>query len=126
MMRAAAFATALLVAAFFGLAVRQSTAVEAATQRIDGLRNDTRTAALIDRAGQLNPDSEVDILRARLAVAHGQLARARRILLAVVRREPDNVTAWRFIQFAISPIDPALGRRARREFDRLVPRVPDP
>lgn len=124
--RVAACVAALVVAAFFGLVVRQSTATKAATDASVAGDNDAHTAALIRRAGQGNPDSDVDILRARYAVAHDQLARARRILLQVVRREPDNVTAWRFIDFAITPIDPALGRRARREYDRLIPAVPDP
>lgn len=124
MIRAAGVAVALIVAAFFALGVRQATSTQAATRRVDAGRADHRTAVLLDHAGTLNPDADVDILRARLAVTRGNLPRARRILLDVVRREPENVFAWRLIQFVVEPIDPALQRRATRVFHRLAPPAP--
>lgn len=53
-----------------------------------------RAASLLDAAGFLNPDRQVDILRAQLAAGQGQPRRAEQILAGVVRAEPMNAYAW--------------------------------
>lgn len=126
MIRAAAVAAALVVAAFFALGIYQATSYDRAKARLDTDRNDARAATLLDRADTLNPDADVDIARARLAFARGDAAGARRILLGVVGREPENARAWGTIELVFAPSDPALARRAARAFDRLVPTVPGP
>ena len=50
--------------------------------------------ALLNAAGALNPDREVDLLRSQLALRQGDLALARRLALSVARREPLNAEAW--------------------------------
>lgn len=126
MTRAAAMVAALLVAAFFVLGIFQSRSFQQAKERLDTDRNDARAGRLLDRADILNPDTEVDIARARLAVARGDLDGGERILLDVVEREPQNARAWGTIELVFAQADPALARRAARTFDRLVPTVPGP
>ncbi len=126
MRRAAAVAGALIVTAFFALSVRQATSADAARHRLDAGRSDARTAALLDHAGQLNPGADVDVARARLAVLRHDLPRARRILLAIVRREPDNAVAWGTLTFVFARADRPLARRAARHLRALVPQVPEP
>ncbi len=126
MTRAAGVVVALLVAAFFGVGVWQAANTKAATERLDAGHADARTATLLDHAGTLNPDADLDIARARLAVAQDDLPRARRILLDIVDREPENARAWGTIELVFADSDPALAKRAAARFDRLVPTVPEP
>ncbi|MEA2168269.1 MAG: hypothetical protein QOF76_1569 [Solirubrobacteraceae bacterium] len=131
MTRALAVAGALVVTAFFGLAVRQATSANAARERLVGLAPRSpaaaaRTRTLIDHAGTLNPDRGIDVLRARLDFLQGQIAAGRRILLDVVADEPHNVEAWTALALAFGTLDPPLAARARDALDRLAPDVPEP
>ena len=130
MTRAVAVAAALVVCAWFGLGAVQASSESRARERVAGPAvpspaDARRTADLIDRAGFLNPDAGVDVMRARLHLQTGDRAAARRVLLDVARREPDNVDAWTAIALAF-PGDAALGGRAERELRRLSPPVPAP
>ena len=85
-----------------------------------------RTSDLLDRAGRLNPDRGVDLLRARLALQRGDAAGATRTALRVVRAEPANLEAWGVIALVNERRAPALAARARAALRRLSPPVPAP
>jgi predicted Zn-dependent protease len=89
---------AIVIAAWFALGAYQSHEVARATAsaaRGHLTAAQARSAdAALDGAATLNPDRAVDVLRARVALAAGQTARARRILNAVVADEPQDLEAW--------------------------------
>lgn len=129
MARAAAVAAALLVAAWFAVGVRQADGVSEARERLQAVEAPSpaearRTAAALDRAGALNPDTAVDVLRARFALQQGRRDDARRLLLRVVDREPENLEAWAAVAIVFEGTDPALAARARDALRRLSPPVP--
>jgi hypothetical protein len=73
----------------------------------------------------LNPDREVDVLRAQLERDQGNLGGARAILDRVVLKEPDNLDAW--IWLARSSVgDPKDFYTAAYRVRQLVPPVPPP
>jgi hypothetical protein len=69
----------------------------------------------------LNPDSAPDVLRSFLYVGTDRRAEAQALAEDVLRREPDNLTAW-VVLFRISRgTDPATERRALAARRRLDP-----
>jgi tetratricopeptide repeat protein len=123
--RAAVLALALAAAAWFAIGARQAHDTSRASAIIAGGGPVSRAqakhaSALLSSAGFLNPDSEVDVLRARLERAQGDLAGARAILDQVVAKEPDNAEAW--FQLASSSAGSASTFvRAVRNFWRVDP-----
>jgi predicted Zn-dependent protease len=81
--------------------------------------------ALLDEARPLNPDSEVDLLRAELATERGERVLARAILAPVLRHEPMNIDAWVALARA-SQDDPRTFELALRRARQLAPAVPPP
>jgi predicted Zn-dependent protease len=108
----------LVVAAWFLLGARQAHNIDHVTSIVSGLNGQQRLTAaqaahansLLDSAKTLNPDSTVDVLRARVALLSGNRVRATQILDGVVKREPDNLDAWYGI--ATSSTDGAIVNRA--------------
>lgn len=104
-MRAASWITAALavvVCAWFALGVRQAHDTDQATAIISsGARPSgaeaRRAESLLHAAKELNPDSAVDVLRARLSLEQGNPLLARTILERVVGREPRNALAWEWL-----------------------------
>lgn len=97
--RAAVLVVAIPICAWFAVGARQ--AHDTAQARVILSRTSTlpgaqaqRVASLLRAAAFMNPDTEVDVLRAQLAVERGQAAEAQKILLSVVDREPLNAAAW--------------------------------
>jgi predicted Zn-dependent protease len=97
--RIAAAAGPIVVCAWFALGVLQAhdttraeSIIEASTS-LSGARA-SHTASLLQDASTLNPDTQVDILRARLAVLEHERSKAVPILEDVVRREPLNLDGW--------------------------------
>jgi predicted Zn-dependent protease len=89
----------LLAAAWFALGVYQSHAVSQATSIAAGPGRLTAAQArraddLLHDAAALNPDRSSDVLRAQVALARGDAARARQILSGVVASEPQDLDAW--------------------------------
>ena len=129
--RSAAVAGALLVAAWCALGALQASALERA-QEIVGERGRPapaqadRALALLDRADWIDPGSEPDLVRAQLAFERDQDARARALLDAVVRREPDNIAAWDRLAAVTLDNDPDTWARATGQVRRLSPPVPEP
>lgn len=131
MLRAAGVVAALLVCAWFALGLRQTTAANEVRARLARVAVRTpadaaRTSQLLDRAGALNPDAGIDVLRADAAFAQGHTARARTLLLDVTRREPESFDAWATIAIAFARADPALAAGARAQLRRLSPPAPAP
>jgi hypothetical protein len=73
------------------------------------------------RAGFLNPDSTPDLSRALLLFGDGHTARAQALLESVVRREPQNVSAWGELLVVSRKSDPATARRATAVLTGLDP-----
>lgn len=120
---------ALLAAAacaWFIVGIRQTHALASANALIGGSRISAGQAqharSLLDTAGWLNPDSEVDLLRAKLDVEQECYAAARRVIYAVLRSEPENARAWLALGHA-SQGDPKAFFAAVLELRKLVPRV---
>jgi predicted Zn-dependent protease len=92
----------VLVAAWFALGIRQAHDIARATSIVSSSARLTpaqaaHANALLNSAGTLNPDQEVDILRARVQGALGDNAAADRILAGVTRREPEDLEAWAYV-----------------------------
>lgn len=97
--RIAILLLALLCCAWFALGARQAhlvgqaTAIVAPGHRLSP-QQARHAADLLDAAGTLNPDLQVDVLRGELAIDQGQLTHARQILHSVIVREPKNLAAF--------------------------------
>lgn len=126
--RGAMLVSALAACAWFVLGLRQTHEIDKATSILSQQHAPTaaqsRTAgSLLNSAGTLNPDLEVDVLRARLALSRGEPHTARTIMQSVVRREPQNLEAW--IWLARSSVgSPATFRLAAVRVQQLLPHVP--
>jgi hypothetical protein len=131
-MRAARFviaALAVAVCAWFVIGVIQSDNESSATALINGGGTPTpaQTAQIehwLDRAGTLNPDRTIDLLRAQAEVRAGQGAQALALMKRVVHDEPRNANAWVVFGFAAQSQSPALARFAHAELLKLAPPVP--
>jgi len=90
---------ALVVSAWFGLGWVQArdtgraSALVAPGNHLSPARA-AQVGSWLRSAGTLNPDRQVDLLRARLAFDQGDYGAATRILESVTRSEPLNVFAW--------------------------------
>jgi hypothetical protein len=97
--RALVLAYAIVSCAWFALGANQAHDLAKAAGIVG---NQTRlpraqasqAAGLLDSAATLNPDLQVDVERAQLALDQGSPARARAILFRVIKREPDFLGAW--------------------------------
>ncbi|HEX4673035.1 MAG TPA: hypothetical protein VH279_12250 [Solirubrobacteraceae bacterium] len=131
-MRAARLAIAALAVsacAWFVIGVIQSDNESRATAAINGGGTPTRaqTAQIehwLDSAGTLNPDRNIDLLRAQAEVRAGQSAKALALMKRVVGDEPRNADAWIVFGFAAESQSPALTRLAHAEVLKLAPPVP--
>lgn len=70
-----------------------------------------------------NPDTDPELLEGGLLLAAGRPREAARVVEEVVREEPENSKAWALLAGAAARFDPAREAEARRELDRLKPRV---
>ena len=125
---AAVAAGALVLCAWFGLSIHQAENTNAAAAIVTGTSRLSpaqvrHVRSLLSSAKVLNPDREVDVLRAQLDVGQGNLAAARRILEPVVAAEPQNALAWEWLARA-SANDRAEFFIAAIHIRALVPRLP--
>jgi predicted Zn-dependent protease len=72
-------------------------------------------------ARTLNPSTAPDVSRAFLYARNGRRDRAAALLKDVVRREPDNLTAWGVLYSFTKDDDPATAARALAARRRLDP-----
>jgi hypothetical protein len=125
--RAIGLVCALLACAWFAVSIRQTHDLNTATTLIAGSRSISgdaarHAAALLDSAGQLDPDRMVDLERSQLALHEGDPARARAIALSVTRAEPRNIDAW-LAYGSASSNDRRAFQSAYRHLQQLAPPV---
>jgi Flp pilus assembly protein TadD len=131
-MRAARFAIAALAVAacaWFVIGVIQSNNESQATALINGSGKPTpaQTAQIerwLDTAATLDPDRNIDLLRAQAEVRAAQSDKALVLMKRVVADEPRNADAWIVFGFAAQSQSPALARMAHAELLKLAPPVP--
>ncbi len=125
LMRGLGLLVAVVVCAWFAVGIRQAhdtskaTAIVSGANRLNGAQAE-RAASLLRAAGFLNPDTEVDLLRAQLARDLSERQRAEQILAGVVRKEPLNVRAW--VSLAANATTGTTYIHALREIALLVPK----
>ena len=127
--RVALAAVAVVACAWFALGIRQSRDLERADALVHQSGTPTKGQTseilrLLHRASLLNPDRNVDLLRAQAEVRAGDAATAERQTKRVVRDEPMNVDAWIVLGFATQQRDPAVARLATAREQELAPPVP--
>jgi predicted Zn-dependent protease len=102
--RIAALALALAAAAWFAIGVRQAHDLGHATSIVSGGRLSAsqarRASDLLHSASFLNPDRQVDVLRARVYLGRGNEPEARTLLRRVVAAEPEYLDAWIWLAHA--------------------------
>jgi predicted Zn-dependent protease len=114
---------ALLLVGWLGVMERDARLI---AQGIDaagegGSRGDLpRAETAFRRAGLLNPDTRPDVLEAAIQSRRGAYDKAVATLEDVLRREPDNLSAW-VVLLAVARDDPVIARRAQAARARLDP-----
>ncbi len=83
--------------------------------------NAVRAEAAFRDARLLNPDTAPDLGLALLRQGRGQRSEATALFSDVVRREPDNLTAWALLYSVTRGPDHATARRALAARARLDP-----
>lgn len=123
-MRGLGLLVAVAVCAWFAVGIRQAHDTSKATSIVFGANHlsaaqAAHAALLLRAAGFLNPDSEVDLLRAQLARDQNERHRAERLVAGVLRSEPLNLRAW--ISLAANATTTRTYVHALREIKVLVP-----
>jgi hypothetical protein len=127
LVRILGLALALVACAWFALGIRQARD----TNRAAAILNSTaplsrsqvqQASSLLDGAEVLNPDTQVDVLRARIHRHQQDYAGARAILERVVAKEPGNVSAWLWLAES-SKGAPRTFLHALHRIDQLEPPV---
>jgi tetratricopeptide (TPR) repeat protein len=98
----------------------QARGLEAAS-RLDVAGNPARAEASFRGARLLNPDTAPDLSRALVHRAAGRQREAAALVEDVLRREPDNLTAWSVLYTMTRGRDAAAARRALAARRRLDP-----
>ena len=92
-----------------------------ASGRLGVAGNEARADAAFRSARFLNPDTTPDVGRAVMYLARERRPAAAALLRDVLRREPDNLTAWSVLYGVTRQSDPATARRALAARKRLDP-----
>jgi len=121
---------ALVVCAWFVLGIVQTHDAQRATAIVQGAgrlsaAQEDRADDLLSDAATLNPDRQIDLLRAQLLVREGRSTAARAILAHVLTEEPQNIDAWVALARS-SQGDPQSFRLALARARALAPVVPPP
>lgn len=96
-----------------------------ASGRLAVAGNEARAETAFRDARFLNPDTAPDLGRAVLYLARERRLEAAAVLRDLLRREPDNLTAWNVLYLVTRGHAPATARRAlaaRRRLDPLSAR----
>jgi predicted Zn-dependent protease len=104
------FVIALVACAWFALGIRQAHETGQAAALISGPKHLTTPQArhaedLLHAASLLNPDTQVDMLRAELDHNIRRYSDARAILHRVLSKEPQNLGAWLLLAGSSSPAE---------------------
>jgi Tfp pilus assembly protein PilF len=123
LIRGALAATAIAVGAWLAVGL-QSARHEAAADRIG--RSGDLSGGRFEQARDLyrdarhgNPGTDPERQEGRLLIVAGRMEQATRLLVDVVRREPENAHAWALLAVAAERADPALSRRSERKVGDL-------
>ncbi len=119
---------AVVVCAWFALGVRSYREMASVNVLLSGPARITPAQARdarakLDQAAWLNPDQEVNFLRAQIAQRAGHRPQALSIARGLAHREPQNVNAWLLISILTRP-GSAPYRQAEAQLRRLVPPAP--
>jgi len=114
------------VCAWFAVGIRQARDINRAAAIVSAAtsltpREASAANSLLKAAGTLNPDSQVDMVRAEVAMLEHRSSSATRIVESIVRREPMNAEAWVLLARAAYP-NAALLHRALRHIALLDPK----
>jgi len=82
-----------------------------------------RAGSLLNEAGALNPDRQVDLERINLELELHHVQAARELAREVTRAEPENVEAWVSLAETAGD-DPALFAQAVHKIRALEPLLP--
>jgi hypothetical protein len=82
-----------------------------------------RSIDLLQDARKARPDGEIVPRLAGLELTAGRPDRAVALLEPLLRSEPDNVTAWTVLAFALADSDPGAAAQARARRQELAPPV---
>ncbi len=128
-LRGALVLVAVIICAWFALGAVQARDQNHATDLIDSFATPTpaltaRILSMLDTAHTLNPDRNVDLLRAQALTRSGYPSAGLRVAQRVVVAEPLNINAWTVLGFAARPAHPAQFRLAERKLRELAPPVP--
>ena len=98
-LRTLGVAVAVVACAWFALGIRQSTSLSQAEAIIGAKQHVTASQAraatsLLNHAGTLNPDRQVDIDRVHVLLERNHVAQARRLAAALTHAEPQNIEVW--------------------------------
>jgi cytochrome c-type biogenesis protein CcmH/NrfG len=126
--RIAAALFALLVCSWFALGVWQTTNLSHAEAIINARKSanaqEVRTVdALLDDAGVLNPDRQVELDRVHILLEHLEFNAAAKIAREVVSAEPQNIEAWLWLARASGGRQPLFGYALHRAYE-LEPLIP--
>jgi predicted Zn-dependent protease len=122
--RAAVALVAVLVLGWLAVMERDTRLQERAIKasgRLSVAGNEARADAAFRAARFLNPDTTPDVGRAVMYLARERRPAAAALLRDVLRREPDNLTAWSVLYGVTRQSDPATARRALAARKRLDP-----
>ena len=124
MARIAVVVAAVLVLGWLGVMERDQRLFESGVKAA-GRGHIPANAARAERAfrdaGGLNPDTAPDVGRAFLYFGTNRREQARTLIEDVLRREPENLTAWALLFRVANQVDPAAERRALAARRRLDP-----
>jgi hypothetical protein len=117
---------AVLAIAWLGVLVRDYYVADSASPLLyrESTVSNAKFRAYIDRlrdAELLNPDSSLALARANYLLRRGYPDAALREATPLVRKEPDNISAWGVVYRARRETDPQGAARAAREIKRLDP-----
>jgi hypothetical protein len=122
--RAAIAVVAVLAIAWLAV-MERDTVLQDRGVALSGRLSEPGNAARAERsfrsARLLNPDTTPDVGRAFLYLARERRSDATALLADVLRREPDNLTAWGVLYNVSRGHDPANARRALAARARLDP-----
>jgi Tfp pilus assembly protein PilF len=122
--RAAVALVAVLVLGWLAVMERDTRLQERAIKasgRLSVAGNEARADAAFRDARFMNPDTTPDVGRAVMYLARERRPAAAALLRDVLRREPDNLTAWSVLYGVTRQSDPATARRALAARKRLDP-----
>jgi predicted Zn-dependent protease len=118
--RLAVAVLAVVVLAWLGVMERDRRLLERGVEAA-GSGQFPRAEADLRAARLLNPDTAPDLSRAVLYQGAGRLGEADAVLRDVVRREPDNRTAWALMLAVSRGRDAGAERRALAALRRIDP-----